>query len=430
MRQILLFVAATVLFGCVESQKTTIDMVAEDYVKLVLEVGKYDKWYVDAYYGPEDWRTETKQTVLPYEQLKTEQTRLLNAVKSIESDDDKADKITKLRYKYLATQIGAVGARLDILNGKKLTFDEESKLLYDAVAPHYSEEHFDNIKANLESVVPGEGDLLTRLTEFNKQFIIPEDRLDTVFQTAINEARKRTLKYIKLPANENFTVEYVKDQVWGAYNWYKGNSYSLIQVNTDRPMAISRAIDLACHEGYPGHHVYNALLETKLYRERGWVEYCVYPLYSPQSFIAEGTANYGINVCFPPADRLAFEKEILFPLAGIDPDLAERYYKILELSHELSYSRNEAARKYFSGEMTEDEAVAWLSKYSLRTPEATKKSFAFIKANKSYIINYNYGQDMVKRYMQRAGAEEGSEDKLWTIFEELLSQPQVASNLE
>ena len=35
----------------------------------------------------------------------------------------------------------------------------------------------------------------------------------------------------------------------------------MIQVNTDLPITIDRAIDLACHEGYPGHHVYNALLE-------------------------------------------------------------------------------------------------------------------------------------------------------------------------
>jgi len=77
--------------------------------------------------------------------------------------------------------------------------------------------------------------------------------------TAIEEGRKRTLKYIPLPKEENFVVEYVKNKPWGAYNWYKGNSFSVIQVNTDLPVYIDRAIDLACHEGYPGHHVYNLL---------------------------------------------------------------------------------------------------------------------------------------------------------------------------
>ena len=37
-------------------------------------------------------------------------------------------------------------------------------------------------------------------------------------------------------------------------------------MNTDLPIYIDRAIDLACHEGYPGHHVYNVLLEKNLVR--------------------------------------------------------------------------------------------------------------------------------------------------------------------
>ena len=99
--------------------------------------------------------------------------------------------------------------------------------------------------------------------------------------------------------HESFTVEYVTNKPWSGYNWYQGKYRSVIQVNTDLPIYIDRAIDLACHEGYPGHHVYNALLEQHLVRERGWVEFSVYALFSPQSLIAEGTANYGIEVAFP-----------------------------------------------------------------------------------------------------------------------------------
>ena len=105
--------------------------------------------------------------------------------------------------------------------------------------------------------------------------------------------------HLALPPGESFTVEYVTGKSWSGYNWYQGDYRSLIQVNTDLPINIDRAIDLACHEGYPGHHVYNVLLEQHLVRERGWIEYSVYPLFSPQSLIAEGTANYGIEVAFP-----------------------------------------------------------------------------------------------------------------------------------
>ena len=67
------------------------------------------------------------------------------------------------------------------------------------------------------------------------------------------------------------------------------------------------------------------LLEKNLVRDRGWKEFTVYPLFSPQSLIAEGSANYGVDVAFPRDERVAFEKRELFPLAGINPAGAERY---------------------------------------------------------------------------------------------------------
>ena len=99
----------------------------------------------------------------------------------------------------------------------------------------------------------------------------------------------------------------------------------MIQVNTDLPIFIDRAVDLAAHEGYPGHHVYNSLLEKNLVRDRGWVEFSVYALFSPQSLVAEGTANFGRDVAFPTkTERMKFEKEVLFPPRGIDASARRR----------------------------------------------------------------------------------------------------------
>ena len=43
------------------------------------------------------------------------------------------------------------------------------------------------------------------------------------------------------------------------------------------------------------------------------------------------SANFGIEVAFPGGERVAFEREVLFPLAGIDPTTAETYYEVQEL---------------------------------------------------------------------------------------------------
>ena len=153
-----------------------------------------------------------------------------------------------------------------MLNGEKLKFDDESRAVYDAVAPTYSDSHFEDIIRQLDAKIPGTNrpsgsdPLWERYEEWRKPFVIPKEKLDTVFQLAIKECRDRTLAHVKLPPNESFTVEYVTNKPWGGYNWYKGNFHSVIQVNTDLPIYIDRAVDLAAHEGYPGHHVYNSLL--------------------------------------------------------------------------------------------------------------------------------------------------------------------------
>jgi hypothetical protein len=94
----------------------------------------------------------------------------------------------------------------------------------------------------------------------------------------------------------------------------------------------------------------NALLEDNLVKKRGWVEYSVYPLYSPQSLIAEGSANYGIEMAFPGKEK----------------------------------------------------AIVLTQKYSMSTRAKAEKSISFVDAYGAYVINYNWGRDMVKEYVEKA----------------------------
>jgi len=404
--------------------------IAEEYVKLVLKIGLYDADYVDAYYGPEEWRPaeNSAEGEFPYDSLKKDVTNLIAKLNKVNSQN--LSTCEKLRITSMAKQLAAVDAKIELLNGAVLTFDEESQALYDATAPTNSEEHFQSLLKELEKMLPGSGSLTDRLSNYRKQFIIPTEYLDTVFQAAISEARKRTLEHIDLPEDESFNVEYVTNQAWAAYNWYKGNSYSLIQINTDLPIYVDWSIDLACHEGYPGHHVYNALLEKKLFRGRSWVEFSVYPLFSPQSLIAEGTANYGIDVAFPGKERVEFERNILFKLAGLDAAKAEEYNQVRVLAKKMGYAGNEVARQYLDGKVNAEEAVQWLARYALMTPEWAKQRVSFIDKYRSYVINYNLGEDMVKEYIERNGGTANQPEKRWQLFSELLSEPYTPSGLK
>ncbi|HEY4271713.1 MAG TPA: hypothetical protein VGM65_06890 [Candidatus Udaeobacter sp.] len=411
---------------------SNINAVAERYAHLVLVVGQHDPDYVDAFYGPLEWKTQAEKEKKTLDAIGTEAAELITTLAKIPSAGDDLDQ---LRHEYLQKQIAALAARVRMLKGGKLKFDDESRALYDAVAPTYSDSHFDQIIAQLEKKIPGANrqsgsdPLWKRYEEWRKPFVIPKEKLDAVFQLAIKECRARTLAHVTLPPNESFTVEYVTNKPWGGYNWYKGNFHSVIQVNTDLPTYIDRAVDLAAHEGYPGHHVYNSLLEKNLVRDRGWVEFSVYALFSPQSLIAEGTANFGRDVVFPTkTERMKFEKEVLFPAAGIDASRADEYYAVQDLMKQLNYAGNEAARRLINGEIDESAAVKWLQKYAVMEPARAQHGVKFIKRYRSYVINYNLGEDMVRRYIEkRSGADP---EKQWSEFAKLLSSPRLPSGLQ
>jgi hypothetical protein len=420
------------------SASLSMNTLAERYVKLVLALGQHDGDYVDAYYGPPAWRTEAEQAKSPLAVIDRDAADLVAALGAQGPRDAKAgagvasdadEEVVRLRHQYLTRQLEALRARVAMLSGTRFGFDEESKALYDAVAPSLPPATFEQVLGELEAKLPGPGPLLARLEAFRAQFVIPTPRLDATFRAAIEGCRARTRPHLTLPEGESFTVEYVTKKSWSGYNWYQGNYKSLIQVNTDLPIFVERAIDLACHEGYPGHHVYNVLLEKHLVRDRGWVELSVYPLFSPQSLIAEGTANYGIDVAFPRADRIAFERSTIFPAAGLDPTGVERYYDVLALVDRLSYAGNEAARRYLDGEIDAAAAAAWLERFGLYAPARAAQRLRFIDQYRSYVINYNLGKDMVARHVESLGGTASDPARRWAVFAALLSSPRLPSGL-
>ena len=410
-----------------EAQKTGMNAIAEAYVRLILALGQHDADYVDAYYGLPEWRKEAEAGKVPLDELATRARTLLDRVAKAPHP---SGEMEQLRLRYLERQLSAVAARIRMLKGERLSFDEESRALYDAVAPTHPESHFQKALDELDKRFPGSGPLIARYEAFRSAFVIPRDRQDAVFQAAIKGCRERTLRHVKLPETERFTLEYVTNKSWSGYNWYQGQYRSLIQMNTDLPVYIDRALDLACHEGYPGHHVYNALLEKHLVRDRGWTEFTVYPLFSPQSLIAEGTANYGIEVAFPGPERLAFEKSVLFPAAGLDSSRADEYYRVQALVEQLAYAGNEAARRYLNGEITREQAAAWLERFALMPKERAAQRVRFFDQYRSYVINYNLGKDLVRKYVESRPGVAGNPQRRWDEFAKLLSSPRLPSTLQ
>lgn len=415
---------AMAVAACQPRAEPDLNPLAEQYVRLSLEIGTHEDGYIDAYYGPPELKTEAEANPRPIADLKT-------AVDALKAQVDSAyeharDDLVRRRAHTLSAYLASARFRLDMMEGTRVPFADEAERLF-ALRPELPPlESFDAALARIDQIVPaGPGTLAERLERFRARYTIPRDRAEAVMQAAIAECRRRTAEHIQLPENERFELEFVSNQPWGAYNWYQGDNHSLIQVNTDNPLRISSAVTYGCHEGYPGHHVQGINAE-KLYRERGWVEYSIMPLFSPQGPLNEGGGNYGIELAFPGNERVEFERETLFPLAGLDPSTAQAYYDLGAALSEIGGAQRTIAAQYLDGQIDRARAIELLVHYTITTPQAAEKSLQFADHYRSYVINYSSGEEVVRNFVERAG---DTPEARWAAYRSILEQPTLPSDL-
>lgn len=411
--------------ACAPRAEPDLNPLAEQYVRMSLEIGTHEEGYVDAYYGPAEWKTEAEANPRSTADLKVAADELSAAIATALRASRNAE--VQRRARTLAAYVSSARFRLDMIeDGVRAPFVEEAERLF-ALRPTLQPlESYDAVLARIETLVPGRGTLADRVQAFRDRYLIPRDRLQAVMDAAIAECRRRTAEHITLPEGEAFTLEFVTDKSWSGYNYYQGGNKSLIQINVDFPVGIERAVDLGCHEGYPGHHVQGISAE-RLYRERGWVEFSVMPLFSPQGPLNEGGGNYGVDLAFPGEERLQFEMQTLYPLAGLDPATAQSREALDDALAELRGARLSIAQMYLDGEIDRARAVELAQRYQLVSRERADQSISFTDQYRSYVINYSTGEDVVRAYVERAGADQAAR---WAAYQTILNQPTLPADLQ
>jgi hypothetical protein len=236
--------------------------------------------------------------------------------------------------------------------------------------------------------LPGTGTAATRLAAYDARFFVPEDRLAVVFERALEECRQRTRAQLDLPDGERVTVTYVTGRPWSGFSRFMGGGHSLIEINTGFSLTVDRVLDLACHEGYPGHHAFSTLREQSLPAD--WVEGQVTPLFSPDAFVAEAAASMASEMVFTGPERLAFERDVLFPLAGLPVEAAAEYLDVVALTSELRAPLGRVIAGYLAGELDVIEASWALQADALMAqPLATLQ---FVNRYRGYALAYTAGR--------------------------------------
>jgi hypothetical protein len=397
--------------ACRRSPAASLDAAAEQYVRLVLALGERDADSLDTYYGPGAWQAEARARRASLVDIRTAAAALVDSLEVMRFSNTEAEA----RRLFLVRQLRAIVSRVDIVRGVRPSFADEARTLFglegrDAKDGPDGQQRA--VRSELERLLSGPGDLSTRYLDFDRRFLIPRDRLAAVLSRAIDGCRAATREHVMLPPGERVDVAYVPDLAWSAFTRYQGRFTSRIQINTALPLTVDRALDLACHEAYPGHHTSDALLDARFGASR--VELQIRPLFSPQSALHEAAASLAAELAFPGASRVTFERDELFPLAGLDPSDADRYVRVGRLVDELHGVQASISRRYLDGDLDFPRASAALERDALMP--STDATLKFLNQFRTYAATYTIGRDALSRFLNAHSSAADGAAARWRAY--------------
>jgi len=382
---VLLGIAGLWATGMLRGGSVSIEAQAERFVSAGLALGRHVPDEVDSYFGPEALRPSIQGKQSSLEALRDDLAQL---------ERDLAEARPDVRQARLLERTGRLKALVDMMaGGRGLSFDEEARQLYGLDPARLDNGRFERARAELDHLLPGPGTLTRRVEAYRERFMVPEDKRAALFTRALAECRARTLKHWKLPADEALEIEWTT-QAGAAWHRYLGDYRSRLQVNPQAVAFMGSIIDVACHEGYPGHHTQFVLEEAAAGKGRLPVEDRIVFLRAPGSVVREGAAEYAVLLVFPQAERLAFERDVLFPMSGLPPGEAEHFERVRALLDQLAPAALPILRDYRDHRITAQAAAAALDADALiGSPEAL---LGFADRYGAYVSGYTGVREQVR----------------------------------
>lgn len=309
------------------------------------------------------------------------------------------------RAEHLDGQVRALQLAARRLLGESLPFDAEARLGLglDPMRPNLV--RIETAREALDAELPGTDPLAERVARFRTAFLVPDDLREATLHAALDVCREATLAAgLPLPAGESVEVVLVHGLPWDAHAQYVGSHRTRIDVNASQPMDVARALRIACHEGYPGHHAQHLWMAGTLVAERGWTEFALVPGFGPSLLVAEGAAEAGSDVAVPPERRANIYQRRLAPTAGlahVPPEAWARLVRVETLLADIEPIVGDVARAYLdnhiNGAATEERLAA---EALLPAPEAF---VPFIERRRTRVLAYPEGRRLVTRRLADRG---------------------------
>jgi hypothetical protein len=392
------------------SRKGSDTALIDRYLRLAVGLGQRDPDSLDFYSGPQHLVASAIKEPPKLREIAIEASALQQELSKSGFEPDRNSALT--------AQLQSVNLRVRELAGKMATFDFESRTYFGITAPEDTRaKERASIRAEIATLIgPG----AAQYSKYDAKYLVPVKKVPAVMQAALKVCREKTLARVSMPLGENVEIDYVVHKPWSAFSRYEGNARSVIQVNLEYPLTVNRILDLACHEGYPGHHVYNTLRDQAVVQQRGEREGMVQLTFSPQSFVSEAAASYAPEMVLDEPERVRIERDVLFPIVGLGKADASRYVRVQRLVERLHTAEPGIAREYLDGRLEFARAADALERETLM--EHGETMLLYLNEYRSYMLTYTVGRDAVQEWVDGAGK---SPEMRWEKYLQLIRIPNV-----
>ncbi|MGQ0736271.1 MAG: hypothetical protein ACT4QD_21780 [Acidobacteriota bacterium] len=374
---------------------SSLDQVAERYVRLTLRLAQHQPSLVEAWLGPEAWRPGPRE---PVAGIREELFAIRRAIAALTPEQAVLD-----RSRYLEGQIDALLTAARRLSGESSTWSDEAATAMGlgeiefaraglAAGGRPRREAIDAARVELEQRLNGEGPLHERYISFRRRHALAPAQVLPAFRAAVAACRERVRSEIPLPSGERVVIEAGPDVALEARAVYLGGLTTEVRVNISGPTDLARILWLAAHETYPGHHLQHVLAERDLVQARGWFERQLYPTFGPHLLYAEGAADAGAALLLQGDTFEAIVRELARAFGG-----AASVSELIAV-HRAVAALDEVipgiARGYLGGELSSEVATAKLTEEALVADAA---QFLFvIERQRTRVLAYPVGRRVVE----------------------------------
>jgi hypothetical protein len=268
------------------------DDVALRYLLLGLRLGRHVPRFVQSYTGPAQLAEAVDgEPLTPPAELHDEAMQ----VAGLAADLPAETAPQRWRIAWLLAQCGAMAALARRAGGEEIGYVDLVEELYDIDLQLEPDATFETARRMLDSALPGGGPLRERLAAHDAQARIPPERAIGMASELAARLRMRTRAQLWLPERESLRIEAARDGAWTLDARYAGSGDSVVRVNLDRPITLETLVEVAAHEGYPGHHA-EAAAKDELLASAGHGELGLITTLSPQALVREGMAGFAREV--------------------------------------------------------------------------------------------------------------------------------------